>query len=253
MVKRHGSQLAAFALGVLVTIGAIALPQIRLTQEGYLPGTKGKPSQVPIRYDGELFLRQGDRVHNWMPIRLYDTAGIGPILALKQELSQMQRSEGKSTKRVLFRYEIVDAWNPWVGIIAPRESASDNRPTPIHATAVLYWIECTKDSVSMDTMRMIRRDLPDGGFSSTVAGPSISRIEVETREYIVEPLMLTNTVYGFNQFDWRVRGSGTVTFTRAYMAGDYNFMPVYDISLSAAWPNRKEGAVEGVGVRETKS
>lgn len=121
----------------------------------------------------------------------YDLRSLGPVMAVRHSLSELQWSSLEGWKRpedsLLVRFEIVDAFTEGAWGI-PREGPLADSPTSVSVTAVLYWASLDPEvSLPAMAMRLTRVGGPSGQFRVVLDGPRVHRVRVETVRYLLSP------------------------------------------------------------------
>jgi tetratricopeptide (TPR) repeat protein len=182
------------------------------------------------------------------PLSPYDFAILGPLLCLRQALSDEQweslNRPPDSTEPILARFEITDAHDL---DLADLDAAKDEHGAPgregFAIRALLYWAFFDADDpVPPGAARIVRQDHPDGKPAGKVwhQGAWPKELRIEAREYVVKPKDATaqpragggeEIVRGAS--GWTIDEDMThVLSTRTVSVGEVNHvLSLYDLSI----------------------
>jgi hypothetical protein len=205
-----------------------------------IAGTRAKAGG-PLKLLKRVWLEQELRGPNNFGITYpYDTALIGPVLALRSKLldDSLDSLRNASTgSPVLVRFEIYDAWSDasvpeYMG--PPRNSTDDS---PFRLRALLYWTSTRQGSdtpIGSVRLRYLSKEK-----SAVIHGAQLGKVVVEKREYVVKPGKSYKLGTSIIQEDWKVQGEGVVLETETRAVGDSNdAVAFFDISQRSFEPDR---------------
>lgn len=230
--KKLKSDPVAFLTGAAVALVAGAgIQTIASTQDPIPPGSRSDPWLKDVRQvGGRVFLENLDHPMSAMWVYPHDTVGIGPISALREELTrrQSQSLESKAGP-YLVRFGIVDCWGgsgPHLPDPARPETATYG------VKAILYWAYVKPDSTPARAVRMLRT----GGLTGVHAGASLAMVVLETRKFKAVPNNIQTTDYGYEigGTGWAIADDSVRVSTETRMVREHNnAVAFYDISLTA--------------------
>jgi len=165
----------------------------------------------------------------------FDTELIGPVIALRAKLSNMQvASLGAHVPEgpVLVRFEIYDAWSDHSHVEYIGSPRLDEDLSPFRMRALLYWAHLRTGS---DTpIGSVRLRYHKGEKASLMHGAQLGKVIVEKREFVVRPQKSRKLGTSIIQQDWVVEGDGTIVESETRTVGDFNeAVAFFDISQRA--------------------
>jgi TolA-binding protein len=216
---------------------------------------RGKPASVTTRMPRERSARATraaapcpspwiviDREPGFGRVSPYDFGALGPILAVRRHLSEVQWSSLKNDDPqapVLARFEIVDAYS--LDMDSPHDLASGlagKGSLGFTVRAILYWAVLDPTTrVPRRATEIVRERGPSGRTAVYQEGPQFTRVRLETVEYTVKPNdVSTPSKKGARESiiqaetGWKVDGEKVLS-SRTVVIGEVNkVLPLYDLS-----------------------